>query len=26
MHVESNLKCACRKCNSEKSDQIYQLI
>ncbi|RSC23542.1 HNH endonuclease [Acinetobacter sp. FDAARGOS_515] len=25
-HVESNLRCACRKCNAEKSDQIYQLI
>lgn len=26
LHVESNLRCACRKCNAEKSDQIYQLI
>lgn len=26
LHVESNLKCACRKCNISKSDQIYQLI
>lgn len=26
LHVESNLKCACRKCNIFKSDQIYQLI
>lgn len=26
LHVESNLRCACRKCNGLKSDRIYQLI
>ena len=26
LHVESNLRCACRKCNALKSDRIYQLI
>ena len=23
LHIESNLRCACRKCNAEKSDRIY---
>lgn len=26
LHVESNLRCACRKCNGLKSDRVYQLI
>lgn len=26
LHVESNLRCSCRKCNGLKSDRIYQLI
>lgn len=26
LHIESNLRCSCRKCNAKKSDQIYQLI
>lgn len=26
LHIESNLRCACRKCNALKSDQIYQVI
>lgn len=26
LHVEANLRCACRKCNGLKSDRIYQLI
>lgn len=26
LHVESNLRCACRKCNGAKSDSVYQLI
>lgn len=25
-HVESNLRCSCRKCNLKKGDRIYQLI
>lgn len=26
LHIESNLRCSCRKCNGLKSDRIYQLI
>lgn len=26
LHVESNLRCACRKFNGLKSDRVYQLI
>ncbi|MCU4310000.1 HNH endonuclease [Acinetobacter radioresistens] len=26
LHVESNLRCACRKCNGLKSDRVYKLI
>lgn len=26
LHVESNLRCSCRKCNGLKGDRIYQLI
>lgn len=26
LHVESNLRCSCRKCNGLKSDRVYQLI
>lgn len=25
-HIESNLRCSCRKCNLKKGDRIYQLI
>lgn len=26
LHIESNLRCSCRKCNGLKSDRVYQLI